>query len=149
MKSLKTVDGQRGFTLIEVLITVALMGIVFTGFLLALSTASKANLLTDTRATAESLARSQLENVKQQVYIIAPDGGEATYSKIDAGDIPEGFTIQTIDGNGDPVDDIIGVPWDSENYLPIPVDGGLQRIVVIVSLNGEMVLTLESYKVNR
>jgi prepilin-type N-terminal cleavage/methylation domain-containing protein len=55
---------SRGFTLIEVVIAIALMGLIGAAVLSALSTASLALIITDQRATAESIARSQIEYVK-------------------------------------------------------------------------------------
>jgi prepilin-type N-terminal cleavage/methylation domain-containing protein len=59
---------SRGFTLIEVLIALALfaiIGIVFAG---GLATASRAVLIADVRTNAESLARTEMEYVKTQEY---------------------------------------------------------------------------------
>jgi len=57
---------SRGFTLIDVLIAIALSGIIVIAFLSALSNASTILIITDERATAESLARSQMEDIKNQ-----------------------------------------------------------------------------------
>ncbi len=59
---------EKGFALIEVIIAVALLGIISVAFLGALATASKAIFVSDERATAESLARSQMEYIKIQDY---------------------------------------------------------------------------------
>lgn len=69
---------SRGFTLIEVLIALALfaiIGIVFAG---GLATASRAVLIADVRTNAESLARTEMEYVKTQDYSTAPWGYEVT-----------------------------------------------------------------------
>jgi len=69
---------SRGFTLIEVLIALALfaiIGIVFAG---GLATASRAVLIADVRTNAESLARTEMEYVKTQDYSPAPWGYEVT-----------------------------------------------------------------------
>jgi len=55
---------SRGFTLIDILIAVALVGIIAIAFLSALSNASTVLIITDEQATAESLARSQMEDIK-------------------------------------------------------------------------------------
>jgi len=63
---------STGFTLIEVLIALALfaiIGIVFAG---GLATASRAVLTADVRTNAESLARTEMEYVKSQDYSAAP-----------------------------------------------------------------------------
>jgi len=59
---------SRGFTLIEVLVALALFGIIAIVFAGGLGTASRAVFTADIRVTAESLARSQMEYVKNQEY---------------------------------------------------------------------------------
>ena len=94
--------GERGVGLIEVLIALAILGLVAAAFLSGLATATKAVFIADERTTAESLARSQMEYVKNQGYKDAdifnpydpgppPTGGEVTYDKITG--IPDGYTI--------------------------------------------------------
>ena len=149
---------EKGFTLIEVMIAIALLGIIAVAFLGALATASRALVIADERATAESLARSQMEYVKNQDYKDAdiynpydpgppPTGGEVTYAKITG--IPAGYTIWGVDRADATVTDIIGVPWDSLNNQPVTTDVGLQRIKVIIQHHGKDVITLEDYKVDR
>ncbi len=147
MKKASLAKNEKGFTLIEVVIALLLLGIIASGFLMALSTASKALILADERTTAESLARSQMEYVKNQGYITAPDGGEVIYIKIDG--IPDGYTIWSEDRSGATVSNIIGVPWESQPYQAVTIDAGLQRIKLVIRHYGEDVITLEGYKVNR
>ena len=141
---------SRGITAIEVLIALALVGVIAIAFLSGLSTASMALIIADERATAESLARSQLEYVKNQPYNSA-DGGEATYSKITG--IPDGYTICSVNSGNQTVncganDDVIGIPWDSGNNTAVNEDNGLQRIKLVISRDGEVKVTLEDYKRN-
>jgi len=63
---------EKGFSLIEVTIAIALLGIVAVAFLSAMGTASKAIFIADEQATAESLARSEMEYVRNQDYSVAP-----------------------------------------------------------------------------
>ena len=65
---LRMMRNEKGLSLLEVIIALALLGLVGLAFLGALSTASKAVIVTDERATAESLARTELEYVKSQKY---------------------------------------------------------------------------------
>jgi prepilin-type N-terminal cleavage/methylation domain-containing protein len=59
---------SRGFSLIEVVIAIALIGIIGVAILSALSYASMVLIMNKGRATAESLARTQMEYVKNQEY---------------------------------------------------------------------------------
>jgi prepilin-type N-terminal cleavage/methylation domain-containing protein len=144
--------GSPGFTLIEVLVALglfAIIGIVFAG---GLATASRAVITADVRTNAESLARTQMESVKEQDYEPAPDGGVYNYTKIP--DIPPGYTIWTVNRddeivNGGDSDPVIGVPWDSESNVDTPEDNGLQKITLVIMHEGRRVLTLEGYKVYR
>jgi len=140
---------EKGFTLIGVIIALALLGVVAVAFFSALSTASKVISITDERATAESLARSQIEYVKNQLYITDLDAGEATYVKIS--EIPDNYTIWSVNRDGATVEEIIGVPWDTQNNQPtiLGTDDGIQKIMVIVKHHGKEVIGLETYKVDR
>ena len=71
MKSL--LKNEEGISLIEVLVALAILALIGVGFLSALATSSKAIIIADTRTTAESLARSQMEYVKDQPYSVEED----------------------------------------------------------------------------
>ena len=139
---------SKGFSLVEVLIGLALLGLVAVTLLGGLSTAFKADIIADERSTAQSLAQSQMEYVKSQNYSSAPAGGDATYLKIDLSENPYYFT-ESINRAGDTVDDIKGVPWDTENGQPSYNDTGIQKITIIVQHSDKEVFTLEDYKVDR
>ena len=156
----RTLGGNSsGFTLIEVLVALALFGIIAITFLGGLTTASRAVLTGDIRTTAESLARTQMEYVKNQVYEPAPDGGEVTYEKISG--VPDGYSVCSVSRNDTtsdtpvncgPDDRIIAAPWDTDTNEPVPIadgDTGLQRIKLIIMHEGQRIFSLESYKVDR
>ena len=148
---------SNGFTLIEVLVALALFGIIAITFLGGLTTASRAVFTGDVRTTAESLARTQMEYVKSQPYDDQLVDGEASYVKIPSDDIPHGYTIWSENWNGTPVNDgpddpIIAVPWDTDTNEPVPIadgDTGLQRIKLIIMHEGQRIFSLEGYKVDR
>ena len=123
---------SRGFTLIEVVIAMLLLGIIGVAVLGALSYASTVLIVADRQATAESLAKTQMESVKSQKYNPALNG-TASYQKIDTTSFP-GYTISSVDRDGTPSNDVIGIPWDSNSTQPLPVgqDNGLQKITVII-----------------
>jgi len=60
--------GEKGFAIIETLISIALLGIIAVAFLSAMATASKAHFIADERASAKVLAQSQMEYLKSANY---------------------------------------------------------------------------------
>lgn len=128
---LKLMKSEKGFTLIEVLMALALMGILAVTFLMAIFIASKAILITDERTMAESLARSQMEYVKEQEY-------SDVYYPIDMSEYPDSFSIWSKDAGGGVVEEIVG----------IHLDEGLQKITLVIYNSDKEVLTLEGYKVD-
>jgi len=125
---------ERGFTLIEVLISLAILGVIAVAFLGALGTASKGLVITDERQTAQNLAEAQMEYIKQQNY---KTDLSQPYPKLGAGDIPSGYDIGVgavkLDPDGDGAGD----------------DDGVQLITITITHSTKTVLTLEDYKVNR
>jgi len=121
---MRLVTGQKGTTLIEVLIAIAILGMIAVPFLTALSTSSRALIIADERTTAESLVRSQMEYVKSQEY-----DANGTYAEIADADIPVGYDV----------------------YLNVTkLMPGLQEITVTVERdNDKLVLTTSTYKVDR
>lgn len=152
---------ERGYSLLEVIIAMALLGIVAVALLSALATASRTVFVTDERATAESLARSQMEYVRDQEYSPAPWDYTLTSSQQDSTDEPDwwdpdndnppllssiydGYTVivstvllHDTDGDGD---------VDSSD-----LDDGMQKVTVTVRHpdpdpeGEEIVVTLEGY----
>jgi len=118
---------ERGFTLVETLVALAIFGLVAGVFLSGLTVSSKSVMVSQERVAAESLAKSQMEYIKAQDY---SDIGN--YLKID---VPTDLRDQVYDiAVDDPVDIHLGE---------------LQKITVTVTHNGDTVFTLVGYKVNR
>jgi prepilin-type N-terminal cleavage/methylation domain-containing protein len=132
---------SRGFTLVEVLITIALIGAISVAFFSFMSVATSALIHADERTIAESLARSQMEYVKNQVYNSTLVNGQATYQKIPSSSIPVGYTIWSVSRNGTVVnggasDRVIGIPWSSNTsqpYQPPTADNGIQMIALVIT----------------
>lgn len=118
-------DGnERGVTLAETLVALAIFGIVAVVFLSGLTISSKAVMVNQERVAAESLAKSQMEYVRAQDYA-------ASYSEIA---IPADLAAQGY-GVGIGVEDV-------------HVDE-LQKITVTIDRGGDILFTLVGYKVNR
>lgn len=115
------IKDQRGLGLAESVVAVAIVGVAIVIFVTALSTGSIGVREGDQQVLAQSLARTQLEEIKAATYATG-------YSFIDT---PEGYTIS------------IGV-------TPIPdTDTDIQKITVAIWRGVDEILTVEDYKVNR
>jgi prepilin-type N-terminal cleavage/methylation domain-containing protein len=121
--------GERGFTMLEVVIAIGLLGIIAVSVLAALSTASAALIIADRKATAESLARTEMEYVKNQDYIDYSESGHEEYDKV--GGYTENYNV---DITVEPIN-----PSTYEPYLYIEYesrfhqDDGIQFITVSVT----------------
>ena len=121
------VQDQRGVGLVESLVAVAILGVAIVGFVMALSSGAMAVREGNQQVVAQSLARTQLEYIKNyQPY----DPEATTYPTVDS---PEGYTISVeVDAISEPA-----------------TDDDIQKITVTISLGDEDILTVEDYKVNR
>jgi prepilin-type N-terminal cleavage/methylation domain-containing protein len=124
--------GQGGFTLVEVLITIGLLGFIALAFFSFMSAATSSLIHADERTIAESLARSQMEYAKNQDY----NADDATYMKLPSGSIPSGYAIVSLDSDGlpwnGPGDYITAIPWDSAHNTTSLTDTGLQMIALVI-----------------
>jgi len=133
----RAIKDEKGFNLMEVALAIALLGIVAVAYLGALATGSRAIMIADERATAESLARAQMEYVRQQSY--DADNNPPIYSTIPV--IPDGYDITVSAERLDPYGD------GTTN------DDGIQSITVLIehTLGGETkeIFSLEGYRAFR
>jgi len=133
---MKVRNSQKGFLLIEILVGLALMGIIAAAFLNGLSTTFKGVTVSQESVTAESLAKSQIEYIKVQDYIpeieYDPDDPAKRYDLIDI--LPDlvaaGYTVE-INLNENVISDVIE----------------LQSVTVAVKRNGEGKMSIEVYRV--
>ncbi|MDD2251593.1 MAG: type II secretion system protein [Dehalococcoidales bacterium] len=138
---------QRGFTFIEVLVGVAIMGMIVAAFMLALATAFKANTLADIRTTADSLARAQMEYIKSLDYsesYIIPSARISEWEN-------KGYEVYWLDNTeAEPVEYLIN--QENTTLTPPLVPGyaeGLQQVTIRIKRAGENIITLEGYKATR
>jgi prepilin-type N-terminal cleavage/methylation domain-containing protein len=143
---IKAIKDEKGFNLMEVALAMALLGIVAVAYLGAMATGSRAIIIADERATAESLARTQMEYVRQQDYI--------DYSKDPHGDY---YTISTpayyiVDLSVTPFDPDTGDPYGQAGGV-FDQDDGIQNITVtiyhIIEEEQKEIFALEGYRSNR
>lgn len=113
---------EKGFSLLEVLISIVLLAVVGTAFLNALVGSSKAMFTADKMATAKNLAETQMEYVKQQQFAgsYSSDAVPAEYG---------GYSVV-----------ITAQPLRDNN---------IQKVSILVKFNNTDVFTLEDYKVKR
>lgn len=116
---------EKGAGLAESLVAIAIVGIAIGALVGALSTGSVAVKNAGTQIPAESLAVSQMEFIKNQQYQPVP----ANYASIDS--LPADYTVSTT-----------ASPIEGR-------DSDIQKITVTISYQGDDVLAIENYKVNR
>jgi prepilin-type N-terminal cleavage/methylation domain-containing protein len=122
-KTRKPLQGHsRGFTLIEVVIAIALIGLIGAAILSALSTASLTLIIADERATAESVARSEMEYVKNNDKNPYDATNSTPHYVKDLGIIPVNYTV-----------DITAVRLDLDKPSDPSDDDGLQEITVTIT----------------
>lgn len=122
---------QSGITLIEVVISVALMGILGMALLQGLSGVARGQGMQDERVGAVIAGRAQLESVKRAAYDTSVTGttGPAYTS------LPSEITAS-------------GVVFNAE-ILGQEIESGVQLITVVVKIGSEEITRLQAYKVNR
>ena len=120
-KAGKNMKSEKGSTLLEVLISLALMGTIAVLFLQSAMTSAGARVQADERASAKVLAESIIDTVKKMDYSSAYDVSiPPEYS---------GYTAEL-----------------TVSYLE---SEDIQQLTVVVSHEGREILTLQNYKVNR
>ena len=117
---------EKGITMIETLVALALLGAIACAFLGSMGTASKATIITDEQTTAKSLDQSQMEHVKALAY-------EYDTPQYSAAEIPSStdYLYYSATINATPL------------HNP---DDGIQKITVTVKRSERDITTLEGYK---
>lgn len=120
---------ESGVTLLETIVALAILGTIAVTFLSGLATTSRAAFTADEQATAESLAQSQMEWVKNAGYSY-----NATV-----------YSPAPVSSSKDYINYSVTIAAGSLNTP----DDGIQKITVTVKRFSEGVIKLEGYKVDR
>jgi prepilin-type N-terminal cleavage/methylation domain-containing protein len=120
---------EKGFSLIEVLVSLAILGILSAGFLSALLNATNATITVDQKDTGRAIAQSQMEYVKEQKFSTT---GSYVINESLLSEYP-GYSI-TLPLN-------VTTPSQRNTFI--------QKIKIEVVQNGKVVTTLEDFKVKR
>jgi prepilin-type N-terminal cleavage/methylation domain-containing protein len=112
---------EKGTSLLEVLVALALLSIISVLFLGSVANSSSARVTADTRVSAKILAESLMENIKERDYAPSYDIT-----------IPPEFT-----------------GYSANLTVESMANGNIQKLVIVIDHLGREVLTLESFKVER
>jgi len=118
------VDGERGDTLVEVMMTVAIVGIAFTGILAGLATAINLSGMDRSDANLRTVLVSATESVKQQTYVPCPGANNNSYNPTSGVTLPSGWSASNV-----VVTQIYG--WNGSAFTScsgLSTDGKLQLI---------------------
>jgi prepilin-type N-terminal cleavage/methylation domain-containing protein len=117
----RSLRGQLGTTLIEVIVALALLGIIGAAFMSATATTSSSRVTADEHASAKILAESTMDTIKKANF--------ATSYNVTVPDEYDGYSVNLT------VEDIR--------------TNDIQLITVTVDRRGQDIFTLQDYKVTR
>ena len=145
ISSVRARRSAKGFSLIEVLVSLAILSIFVVAVLAGLGTATKATSQSELRTRAMAEARSQVESIKSRPYLIAPSNDFAKYTFTSPSNNLQVFTL---DRSNSVVSGYIGgIPWDLHSQTVSTNDGGVQMVTVIIKYNGGEVYRLVDFKI--
>ena len=112
---------EKGSSLIEVIVALALLGIISVLFLGGVINSSTARVEADSRASAKILAETIIDSVKKMPY-------DSSYNIT----VPDAFST-----------------YSANLAVQSMANDNIQKLTVVISHLNRQVLTLEDYKVNR
>jgi MSHA pilin protein MshD len=153
---------QRGFSMVESLICIIIVGVMLTAALRSVGASNTAQASISNRAIGNMLAQSLIDEITAQQFenpsnpVFGPEAGEnsrATYNDVDdyanLSESPpknlDGSTMSNLSGWSRSVD----VGWcDPANMNKnITTDTGIKRIYVTVTKNGQLMATRAALRV--
>ena len=146
--STRGMRAEKGFTLIEVIIAMALLGIVGVALLSGMLTSYLSVSLADELATAESLARTEMEYVRNQAYSVCV---EEQHYKWDY-ELPSGTTVNGYPSWWSNANHVLPAGYEAYTVSVVvealhPTDDGIQKMTVIVKHRDKPdVVTLVGYR---
>ncbi len=145
---LRFLRGQRGISLIEVLVAAAILAVIGVGLLNALDTNAKATRQLDEKVVATNLATAYFEAIKASPYA-------ETYDDVVAGiTIPHQYIVDVdIQFSSESIiieDDITQIIWVDEYLDDEGKERTIQKIAISVSREGgKSILTICTFKTKR
>ena len=118
------IGNESGISLVESLVAIAILGGGVLTMILAMSGGALAVNENDQEVVAQSLARTELEYIKNYTY----DSGATTYPAVST---PAGYGISV---------GVSAVPGGNAN---------IQKVTANITRDGEVIMTVVDYKVNR
>jgi prepilin-type N-terminal cleavage/methylation domain-containing protein len=116
---------ERGFSLLEVVISIAILGILLAGFIPAMMGSTRMNISVDEKVTAKNLAESQMEYVLDQDYQTSYNPSSEITSQYPGYIVDDPVTVTRITNR----------------------DGDIQSITIIVRRNGDVAARLTSFRI--
>ena len=119
--------GESGFTLVEVLISIAIVTVAGTALLLSLVMATKVLMGTDSDETARDYAQAQMESIQNLPYDDGAVGDPSLYTPTTLAGLPDGYLV---------------------NLAVASVATDVQKITITVTPGPNRPFVLEGYKVD-
>ncbi len=110
---------EKGFTLLETIVALAIMGIISVSFLTGVANSSTSRVIADERASAKILAETIMEDIRKQKY-------EPSYNVT----IPDDFAGYTAE-------------------IFVEENNNIQNINITIEHRNREIIMLQCYKANR
>lgn len=118
---------ESGDTLVEVLLTVVIVGIAFVALLAGLGTSVRLSGVHRGQANADIAIVSAADAVKTQPYVPCPDVTTASYSPTAGVSLPPGWSASNLT-----ITAVYG--WNGQQFTPCQKeDGGLQLVSILAT----------------